>query len=178
MNKENIIIKLRDNHSDFWSAASNHEDKNSSTDGKWTVNENVDHINKSISILINFLSTPKPMLESRFGLNGGKSISYEALVEKYHLAIKNGVKSPPPLLPSTDLNHEELIKDGNTLVNDLIHSLNNWSEKELDQYLCPHPALSLISVREVLYFTMYHVEHHHQMIKRISINGFNYENTI
>ena len=38
--------------------------------------------------------------------------------------------------------------------------LGNWSEKDLDKYKLPHPLLGKLTVREMLFFTIYHNEHH------------------
>ena len=38
-------------------------------------------------------------------------------------------------------------------------------EKELDQYMLPHPILGKVTYREMLYFTMYHVNHHYSLVK-------------
>lgn len=48
----------------------------------------------------------------------------------------------------------------------LITAINkNWSDPQLDQYLAPHPLLGKLTLRELGYFTIYHTEHHLNIIK-------------
>jgi hypothetical protein len=32
----------------------------------------------------------------------------------------------------------------------------NWGESELDSYILPHPILGKLTIREMLFFTLYH----------------------
>ena len=40
-----------------------------------------------------------------------------------------------------------------------------WKDAQLDQYIAPHPLLGKITVRELCYFTIYHTQHHLNIIK-------------
>ncbi len=40
-----------------------------------------------------------------------------------------------------------------------------WSDRQLDQYLAPHPLLGKLTLRELCYFTIYHTGHHLDIIK-------------
>ena len=37
-------------------------------------------------------------------------------------------------------------------------------EEDLDNYILPHPLIGKTTIREMLYFTIYHVQHHHKAI--------------
>jgi hypothetical protein len=39
-------------------------------------------------------------------------------------------------------------------------ALQGWSEQALDRLRLPHPGLGLLTVREMLLFTLYHNAHH------------------
>ena len=43
-----------------------------------------------------------------------------------------------------------------------------WSDADLDSVLLPHPLLGKVTVREMLYFTIHHVQHHHALVERDS----------
>jgi hypothetical protein len=43
---------------------------------------------------------------------------------------------------------------------DLVAGLGRWSEPALDRHLLPHPLLGKLTVREMLFFTLYHNVHH------------------
>jgi hypothetical protein len=42
----------------------------------------------------------------------------------------------------------------------LVDSIKNWQEQDLDRYLLPHPILGKLTVRELLFFTIYHDMRH------------------
>ena len=46
----------------------------------------------------------------------------------------------------------------------LSEKIDRFSETELDQFILPHPLLGKLTLREMIYFTIYHVEHHHSQI--------------
>ncbi|QLH34686.1 MAG: DinB family protein [Cyclobacteriaceae bacterium] len=48
-------------------------------------------------------------------------------------------------------------------VNRLAAKLNRFSEAELDLYILPHPLLGKLTLREMIYFTCYHVQHHQEL---------------
>jgi hypothetical protein len=39
--------------------------------------------------------------------------------------------------------------------------MDKFSEAQLDEYVLPHPILGKLTIREMLYFTIYHATHHH-----------------
>jgi len=39
---------------------------------------------------------------------------------------------------------------------ELVSVAEKWNEDELDQYQLPHPILGKLTIREMLYFTIYH----------------------
>ncbi|MCB9182399.1 MAG: DinB family protein [Flavobacteriales bacterium] len=43
---------------------------------------------------------------------------------------------------------------------------SRWSESDLERYLLPHPLLGKLTLREMLYFTLYHVQHHQALVQR------------
>jgi hypothetical protein len=38
--------------------------------------------------------------------------------------------------------------------------MHTWSEDDLDNHRLPHPLLGKLTVREMLFFTLYHIQHH------------------
>ena len=39
-----------------------------------------------------------------------------------------------------------------------------FSEQDLDSHILPHPLLGKLTFREMLYFTIYHVQHHQDLM--------------
>src|SRR6185369_6710340 len=48
----------------------------------------------------------------------------------------------------------------------LERAIEPWSETALDRYRMPHPLLGKLTVREMLFFTLYHNLHHIQNVAR------------
>jgi hypothetical protein len=59
---------------------------------------------------------------------------------------------------------QELKANLKNVVSKLCLSLDTYSEDELDQYILPHPLLGKLTLREMLFFTIYHVKHHENLI--------------
>lgn len=170
MNKSEIITNLNESHVTFWKSAIQLPNPTISKKGKWSVYQNVDHINIALMRLGNYLALPKSQIETLCGLSERTSTSYEKLVKIYLKAISSGIKATEPFIPEVNLNGNiaELISHGRGLLKIFISNLNDWTEEELDLYHCPHPALGTITVRETLYFTIYHAQHH----KQITMNHY------
>jgi hypothetical protein len=47
-----------------------------------------------------------------------------------------------------------------TVAAELYGAVEGWSERALDRFRLPHPALGQLTVREMLHFTLYHNLHH------------------
>ena len=48
----------------------------------------------------------------------------------------------------------------------LTRSASGWGEWTLDRLRLPHPALGRLTVREMLFFTLYHNLHHVENVAR------------
>jgi hypothetical protein len=54
----------------------------------------------------------------------------------------------------------------------LARALEHWTEMDLDRCRLPHPLLGKITVREMLFFTLYHYEHHWAIVaERLGTSG-------
>ena len=166
LSKEEIISKLKDNHNRLADMVGglNERDFSAAPAGKWTAGQQLDHIYLSLKPLTMALGLPKIGLRA-FGSANRPSRDYDGVVAKYHEALANGGKAPNNFLPDPILYKDkdaisEKLK-GNLAK--LISHLDKYSEKDLDKYLLPHPLLGKMTVREMLYFTIYHSEHHYKV---------------
>jgi uncharacterized damage-inducible protein DinB len=48
----------------------------------------------------------------------------------------------------------------------VISVLDKWDEDGLDGFALPHPAIGRLTVREMLFFTLYHNGHHLEGMRR------------
>ncbi len=133
--------------------------------GKWNAVQLLDHIVRSVSPVSLALSLPAFLLRLIFGTANRKSRSYEELVARYHDKLKAGGRAsgrfvPPPKTDSV----EKLSANLSKVVQALARRIDRFSEKQLDQLILPHPLLGKLTLREMLYFTIYHVQHHQKQL--------------
>ena len=57
---------------------------------------------------------------------------------------------------------DDLRKEGQRLV----EVAGKWSESDLDEYVLPHPLLGDLTIRNMLQFSYYHLEHHLNIMMR------------
>jgi hypothetical protein len=163
--KKNEIIELLDkNYSNFiaFVAAQSPIQFCNAPEGKWTSGQQTDHLVKAIRPVILGLRLPKFMPRLLFGKSNRPSKSYDDLVAKYQQKLAAGGKASRPFIPPTIAASKQAILAQALLKEkeNIISALNNWSESDLDAYVMPHPILGKLTIREMLYFTAYHAEHH------------------
>ena len=105
------------------------------------------------------------MLATFFGRANRSSKNYDELVEKYTAKLAGGYKaaakysSGPIALSQRDM----LAKKLSALINKLNKKIDSFDEKDFDRYILPHPLLGKLTIREMLFFTVYHVQHHQSL---------------
>lgn len=170
MTKQEIQYKLQDNHKNFTELITSLNDINflHSANGKWTAGQQLDHIYRSVSAVKLGLTLPKFLIRMIVGKANRPSKDYEALIAKYKLRLEAGGKASGRFIPKR-VSPDQKIKLKDKLlkaVNSLCKKSNKYNEKQLDHYILPHPLLGKLTVREMLYFTIYHVEHHQELTLR------------
>jgi hypothetical protein len=112
------------------------------------------------------LRVPKFMLRLIFGKSNRPSKSYDDLVLKYQITLQNGGKATARFIPKSVVwvQKEKLILRLQSHVETLIQNISAYTEEDLDTLIAPHPLLGKLTLREMLYFTAYHVTHHQKSI--------------
>jgi len=97
-----------------------------------------------------------------FGKTNRPSKTYDEVVTKYKTKLAAGGKASGPFIPPTIKfeKKDELIKKYDQQKQKLISKIEKQSETDLDKYILPHPLLGKVTLREMLYFTIHHNEHH------------------
>lgn len=163
-NKETIATGLNESAAAFI----NHINKLSSQtfeaapDGKWSAGQNLEHLYRAIKPVAMAFGLPKIIPRLLIGKANRPSKTYNELQQKYNAKLAAGGRAskrfaPPPVLFSQK---EKLIIAFEKQKNKLVKRLNRFSEKELDKYILPHPLLGKLTFREMLFFTIFHNEHH------------------
>ncbi len=133
---------------------------------KWSAGQNLDHLIRSMKPLPMAYSLPNFILSLLFGRSHRPSRSFDELVLKYHTKLRDGGRASGAFVPSvvTFEQREDLLRKYERLNNSLIKNIKRYEEKDLDIFLLPHPLLGKLTLREMLYFTIYHNEHHLQLL--------------
>ena len=138
-------------------------------DNKWSIFQNIDHINKSNQLTTIGYKTPKMMLGVLFGKSKSGSRSTQEIIQLYQDSLKGGAKSPA-LFEAKDWissSNTELLKKYNEQISSLRKSVEDWSDEDLNTDCMKHPILGKMTAIEMLSFTVYHQFHHMKTIQRI-----------
>ncbi len=137
-------------------------------DGKWSAGQHLDHLIKSVKPINQAFLLPKFLLKIIFGKANRPSLSYDELVGKYLSKLAAGGVATgafvPPLIVSAQ--KEKLLKAYENQGIQLANTIKKWSEEELDTLIAPHPLLGKITIRELMYFTIYHTQHHLSILEK------------
>jgi len=138
-------------------------------EGKWSVAENIQHLIISTNTSILAFTLPAFVVRWIGGKPNRGSKSYEALVEKYQTRLAEGGKASGRFVPKQmkiKYGKERLLQAWQKATSKFIAAIKNkTTESKLDDYLVRHPLLGRITLRELCYFTIYHTEHHLNIIK-------------
>nr|WP_321245962.1 DinB family protein [uncultured Psychroserpens sp.] len=134
---------------------------------KWSARQHLRHIVLSITPLVQVFGMPKIIIEQKFGAMKNKSRTYDNLLSNYLEKLNKGGKAPSRYVPELVLETEKdsELNSLSILIDKLISEIDVFTENELDTLSIPHPLLGSISLREMLYNAIYHVEHHQKIIK-------------
>ncbi|MEM9955549.1 MAG: DinB family protein [Chloroflexota bacterium] len=144
------------------------------TDERWSAEGYLKHLILSVKPFASGLKLPPEQLAKRFGTTDNGSMSYQTLVDKYEEAMQSGVRaeSTPNVVPVNYRFPDDVSDERAHLVSTwaeanqrLINALENWSEDALDTHQLPHPAMGMITIREMCFFTVHHNQYHHGDIK-------------
>jgi hypothetical protein len=167
--KPEIISALNKNVDAFnnYIVPLNKEQFEATPGGKWSAGQNLDHLIRSIKPLQPAYGLPKFVLRIMFGKTNRPSRTFDELVTKYKTKLADGGRASGPFIPRfiSFEKKDELIKKYNEQKQKLITKVEKQSENDLDAYILPHPLLGKVTLREMLYFTIHHNEHHLELLK-------------
>jgi len=129
----------------------------------WSASDNVDHLIKSHQPLAKALKLPKITIRAMFGKPQRPSLAYEELCQAYLEEIARGAQASGRYLPdqenpssASETRKRQLIDQFSKVSAQLVSVMEKWEDNELDEYLLPHPILDKLTIREMLFFTIYH----------------------
>ncbi len=151
-----------------------HQDRDDFTktlrEESWSTGQQLLHLIKSVAPLNKGMKIPKVLLKWRFGKSDRAEMTYDELAETYQEKLAEGATATPPFVPK-EVNIEQkeaLLTQYEKEKVELIKTLENWSEEKLSEQVAPHPILGMLTVREMMYFTIHHTYHHLASMKKIT----------
>lgn len=180
MKKADIIEQLDHKFNDFLLFFEQQEDAlfdHPVDQGKWSFGQHAEHILVSTKAVNKIMKMPKLMLRTTFGVkNDRPEKDYDGVVHKYTSKLAENLPAatnPPgsrfaPSEPGSK-SKEEIISELESAFSDMKMQLEKWKEEHLTKYLIPHPLLGKMTFREMMFFTIYHTEHHLMALKNSSV---------
>ena len=169
MNKTEIQTQLTQHYAAFCTfyKTMNEADFRYTPPEKWDIGQHLDHIKRAITPIVLATALPKWLLRILFGKANRVSRGFDELEERYQGKLAAGGRAsgqfiPQPIAFTVKAKQIESIEKMVVKIN---HQLEGWSEADLDTYLLPHPILGKLTMREMMYFTVYHAGHHLHLAK-------------
>lgn len=138
----------------------------------WSPADNVRHLAKSTRPVASALRLPAIVVRAMFGGAERPSRDYPRLVADYRAALAAGGDAgryaPRPLTGELEpsVERERILAAKRTADVELVARAGRWRERALDRAVLPHPLLGKLTVREMLFFTLYHGAHHVANVER------------
>jgi DinB superfamily len=166
--KAELLAELRRLHEAstvFWEAFRTEEFFTPVGNG-WSPAGNVRHLNKSIAPLGRALRLPRVLLWILFGTSTKPSRPYAGVIAEYRAATEQGggagsyAPEPANVLGNDARQRVELMSRRQELTEQFWSAVESWRDADLDRYRLPHPLMGKVTLREMLFFSLYHNYHH------------------
>lgn len=148
--------------------SSAHEPFRRRSPAKWSAAEQVEHLRLSVRPLNLAFLIPRFVL-AVFGTARPPGRTYDEVVSDYQGRLARGAKASGPFIPPSltgDGDLPGLLAAFGKAYADYAAKLAGAAGARLDSTRLPHPILGRLSVREMSFFTLYHLGHHHALIRR------------
>lgn len=170
MTSQQLTNLLHENHTgfiDYMNSLSEKEFMYAPHD-KWSAGQQLEHILLSVKPLVQIFMLPNFVIKMWFGKSNRQGRSYDELIAKYKSKLQLGGRASGRFVPKpvSFQQRTKLVETLKQLIDKLSRQINNFSDKELDEMILPHPLLGKLTLREMIYFTIYHVEHHLEIARR------------
>lgn len=149
---------------------------NHSAAPEWSAAGYLKHLILSVKPLAKALSLPQEKLREMFGAAERPSRSYAEIAAAYSERLAQGVRAedyskvtPDSYRFPDDVTDEKrhLIDAWDEANTRLLRAVEGWDDAALDGIQMPHPAIGMVTAREMLYFTLHHNSLHWNDIQRV-----------
>jgi len=157
-----VILEIRQ-----YLDAKNNDALKKQVNNKWSISQNIDHLSISNAITLTGLVMPNMILKAMYKPANRQKWNFDEVVWQYQMRLNNGAKAPVLFTPKNPLFFpKSIIKSAwNLSSNRLLKAVDKLKENDLDTHFVSHPLLGSLSLRELLFFTIYHHQHHLNSMK-------------
>ncbi len=137
-------------------------------DGKWSVAEVMQHLYLSARPVARLMAGPREVFD-QWGNADRPSRHYEEIAAAYQKVLTFGNKAPASMSPrpeDMEVTKQGMIDRFSAIYASLVEASEGWSDNDLNTFLIPHPVLGMLTVREMLYFTSTHTQHHLRLLPK------------
>jgi len=134
-------------------------------DGRWTIAKNLDHLTRAARPVAKGLGLPKFLVRWKMGRGPGSSRSLSEVQKIYKDILTEGAQVRGRFVPQGKTSQQKALAQWDACGQQLLKNLGRWSDAELDQYQVPHPLIGVLTIREILFFTIFHTHHHVHNVK-------------
>lgn len=164
MNKKEIINQINEHYGKFieYMIKLSQDDFEFRYQEKWSAGQQLEHIVMCVKPLVQVYGMPKSIIEQNFGKVNRPNKTYQELLDEYKGKLKEGGKAPTQYVPEKESStqRDSLIETLQDLIEKLNSKVDVFEEEELESLVIPHPLLGIITLKEMLYNAIYHVQHH------------------
>jgi len=136
--------------------------------GRWTMGQHLEHLVRSTKALSTPIRLPKFVLKLVLAKTRRAGWPYTEVRDRYEKVLDEGGKASGKFLPpAVALDRKASLAKALRTEGDVIaRRIEGWTEAELDQVGAKHPLIAVMSLRELLFFTIHHTDHHLNTLQR------------
>jgi hypothetical protein len=164
---QEIASEVAASHDSFWSylhSLGESEYEYSKEGIKWNAGQQAHHILKSCEALLKIMWMPAFLMKRQFGKANRPSRTPAELVARYDERLSQVDSRTTPFLADvqTFRGRDALLSRCKEKSDKISRKFSKFSAQKLDELILPHPLLGKVTLREMGYFFVHHVQHHHQ----------------
>ena len=171
MNKQALLDALTANYKRFLATLDSlsEEELQTAPEGKWTALQQLDHLRITLDAVNLVFKVPFFMAKLYFGKANRLSRTYEEYVAKYQTRAANntapGLEKYAPK-PRTAKEYKSLVAALDKSIAIMHKGISKKTEAQFEELMLPHPLTGRGTLREMLYFSVYHALHHEKLVKQ------------
>ena len=142
----------------------------------WAPVDQVRHLTKSCRAIAKGFEIPRPLLAVRFGLPLRRSRDYRTFLAAYEDRLRRGVRqnpfAPRVLEPheQTPDGRERVMREHAESIDRLCRAIEGYADWSLDRFRARHPAMGMVTMRELAMFALLHNVHHARVAEERRLN--------